>query len=183
MRVVVIAAVKVVVVLGGLWALGQALARRKTVGDETADEFAIASYVGGVQRTCRAESLRHGSVSVPCGGVDLDLREAVLDPAGAALELSRDLRRREPHRPDEWRVVVDDRATLGGVDARVTPPEELPADAPTLRRRGDGAVSAASRSGPPKRPTRRRDRAITSAAGRPPRQRATATTPKGARIA
>ena len=158
MRVVVIAAVKVVVVLGGLWALGQALARRKTVGDETADEFAIASYVGGVQRTCRAESLRHGSVSVLCGGVDLDLREAVLDPAGAALELSATCGGVNLTVPTEWRVVVDDRATLGGVDARVTPPEELPADAPTLHVeatarlggvaiRATEAADASSRSG------------------------------------
>jgi hypothetical protein len=131
-RVVVIVAVKVVVVLGGVWAVGQALAHRRTVGDETADEFAIASYVGGAQRTCRAASLRRGAVSVVCGGVDLDLRQAALDPAGAALELSATCGGVSLTVPTDWRVVVEDRATLGGVDARVTPPEELPDDAPTL---------------------------------------------------
>ena len=35
--------------------------------------------------------------------------------------------------PSEWRVVVEDRATLGGVEALVTDPEELPDDAPLLR--------------------------------------------------
>jgi len=61
MRVLVIAVVKVIVVLAGLWAVGQVLARRRTVGDDTSDEFAIAVYVGGVQRACKATSLRRGS--------------------------------------------------------------------------------------------------------------------------
>jgi len=133
MRVLVVAVVKVIVVLAGLWALGQALARRRTVGDETSDEFAIAVYVGGIQRACKATSLRRGSVSVVLGGVDLDLREATLDPSGADLHLSATLGGVNVTVPSEWRVVVEDRATLGGVEALVTDPEELPDDAPLLR--------------------------------------------------
>ncbi len=132
MRFLVRAGVRPVVVLVGLWAVGQGLARRKTVGDEAADEFAIAAYVGGVQRTCRAGSLRHGSVSVVLGGVDLDLREAMLDPAGATLELSATWGGVNLSVPASWKVLVDHRAVLGGVEARVTPPEELPDDAPVL---------------------------------------------------
>ena len=152
MRALVMVAVKLVVVVAGLWALGQALARRKTVGDETADEFAIAAYFGGVQRTCRAASLRHGSVSVVFGGVDLDLREAVLDPAGASLELSATWGGVDVKVPPAWRVLVEHRAVMGGVDARVTPPEELPDDAPTLRveataRLGGVAIRAADPAG------------------------------------
>jgi hypothetical protein len=133
MRFLVRAAVRPVVVLLGLWALGQALARRKTFGDETSDEFAIAVYVGGVQRTCRAASLRHGSVGVVLGGVDLDLREAALDPAGATLEVAATSGGVNLSVPAHWKVLVEHRAVLGGVDARVTPPEELPNDAPVLR--------------------------------------------------
>ena len=133
MRVVVIAVVKVIVVLAGLWAVGQVLARRRTVGDDTSDEFAIAVYVGGIQRACKATSLRRGSVSVVLGGVDLDLREATLDPRGADLHLSASLGGVNVTVPREWRVVVADRATLGGVETLVTDPEELPDDAPLLR--------------------------------------------------
>jgi hypothetical protein len=133
MRSFVIAIVKVVLLLAGLAALGQVLARRKTVGDETSDEFAIAAYVGGVERTCRAEALRRGSVSVVLGGVDLDLREATLDAAGADLVLSASWGGVSVTVPREWRVLVEDRATLGGVDARVTPLDELTEDAPVLR--------------------------------------------------
>ena len=133
MRVLVIPVVKVIAVLAGLWAVGQVLARRRTVGDETSDEFAIAVYVGGVERACKATSLRRGSVSVVLGGVDLDLREATLDPGGADLDLSATLGGVNVTVPSEWRVVVEDRATLGGVEALVTDPGELPDDAPLLR--------------------------------------------------
>ena len=133
MRSVVSAVVKVVVLLAGLAALGQVLARRRTFGDETSDEFGIAAYLGGAQRTCRAGSLRRGSVSVVLGGVDLDLREATLDPAGADLDLSASWGGVNVTVPRGWRVQVEDRATLGGVDAHVTPPEELPDEAPLLR--------------------------------------------------
>jgi hypothetical protein len=133
MRPVVSAVVKVVVLLAGLAALGQVLARRRTFGDETSDEFGVAAYLGGVQRTCRAGSLRRGTVSVVLGGVDLDLREATLDPAGADLDLSATWGGVNLTVPRDWRVQVEDRATLGGVEARVTPSEELPDDASTLR--------------------------------------------------
>lgn len=133
MRFLVRAGVGLVVAIVGLGALGQALARRRTVGDETADEFEIAAYVGGVQRTCKATSLRRGVVSVLCGGVDLDLREAELDPEGATLALSATWGGVNVSVPTSWRVLVEQRSVLGGVDTRVTPPEDLPADAPVLR--------------------------------------------------
>ena len=123
----------VLVVLGSLWALGQARARRRTVGDESSDEFAVASYLGGASWTSTADSLRRGVVRVVCGGVDLDLRPAVVDPAGATLELSPTFGGVNVTVPTDWRVLVDDRSRLGGVDAQVTPPDELPDAAPLLR--------------------------------------------------
>jgi hypothetical protein len=151
-RVLVIVAVKLLVVIAGLVALGQVLARRRTVGDETSDEFAIAVYVGGVQRICRASALRRGDVSVVCGGVDLDLREAELDPGGATLELAATWGGINVTVPTWWHVVVEQRAVLGGVDAKVTEPEELPEDAPELRvgvtaRLGGVAIRAAAPAG------------------------------------
>lgn len=138
----------VIVVLGGLWAACQVLARRRTVGDAASDEFELAVYFGGAERTSTAASLRRGVVRVCCGGVDLDLREAVLDPSGATLELSAMWGGVSVTVPRTWRVLVEDRSTLGGVDARVTPPEELPDDAPFLRvsvtaRLGGVAIRAA----------------------------------------
>lgn len=85
--------------LGSVWALGQALARRRTAGDAASDDFELAAYFGGAQRASTAASLRRGVVRA-------------------------------------WRVLVEHRSTLGGVDARVTPPEELPA------RLGGAAIGA-----------------------------------------
>jgi hypothetical protein len=133
MGVVVKRVVKIVLVLVALGAAGQLLARRKSFGDDTDDEFGIATYLGGVERSCKAASLRRGSVSVALGGVELDLREATLDPSGADLELTATLGGVNVTVPSDWRVVVDDRARLGGVEALVTDPEELPDDAPLLR--------------------------------------------------
>ena len=153
MKSLVKAGVGLVVVLAGLGAAGQALARRRTFGDETADEFAITTYVGGVERTCRAAALRHGSVSVVCGGVELDLREATLAPEGAQLDLSAAWGGVNVVVPRAWKVVVEDRTVLGGFDAHVTPLDELPDDAPRLdvsitARLGGVAIKAADPAGP-----------------------------------
>lgn len=148
MRFLVRIGVRLFVVLVGLWAVGQALARRRTVGDERSDEFEIAAYFGGAQRSCKATALRRGAVSVCCGGVDLDLREATLAPEGATLALSATWGGVNVAVPRAWKVVVEDRSVLGGFDAHVTPPEELPDDAPRLSvsvtaRLGGVAIKAA----------------------------------------
>ena len=122
----------VVLLLGALWAAGQVLARRRTAGDATSDEFELTTYFGGAERASTAGALRRGVVRVCCGGVDLDLRRAVLDPGGATLELSPLLGGVNVRVPRTWRVIVDDRSTLGGVDAHVTPHAELADDAPVL---------------------------------------------------
>ncbi len=141
-------AVKIAAVLAALLALSQLLARRKNVGDEGSDEFVIAVRVGGVERVCRATALRRGEVSVVLGGVELDLREAVLDPAGATLALSATWGGVNLTVPRGWRVLVEQKAILGGVDAHITPVEDLPDDAPVLRveataRFGGVAIKAA----------------------------------------
>lgn len=119
-------------VLSALWGVGKLLAGRLTEGDEGSDEFSIATVFGGLERTSRATSLRHGSVLVCCGGVQLDLREATLDPAGGKLVVRAYMGGVQVVVPAAWRVVVDAETHLGGVDASVTPVETLPDDAPTL---------------------------------------------------
>lgn len=67
------------------------------------------------------------------GGIDLDLREATLDPAGAMLVAEAMLGGVKVTVPAGWHVTVEQQARAGGVLARVTEPEDLPADAPRLR--------------------------------------------------
>ena len=132
MRTSVRIGVKALAVLFVAGIAGQALARRRTVGDEASDEFDLAVYFGGVDRGSTATALRRGVVSVFCGGVDLDLREATLAPGGATLDLSATWGGIDVVVPRNWKVLVDGRSLLGGFDARVTPPDDLPDDAPRL---------------------------------------------------
>ena len=124
--------VKVAVALAAVGVAAQSLARRRTVGDESSDEFELAAYFGGAERRSTAGRLRRGVVHVFCGGVELDLRNATLAPEGGMLAVSATWGGVDVVVPRAWRVVVDNRSVLGGVDARVTPPEELPDGAPRL---------------------------------------------------
>ena len=145
---------KVGAVLVGLWALGQVLARRRTVRRRGVGRVRAR---GLLRRASSGKAARRpfgrGGVRVCCGGVDLDLREAALDPAGATLELSATWGGVNVVVPPGWRVLVEDRSSLGGVDARVAPPDELPDDAPELRvdvtaRMGGVAIKAADPADP-----------------------------------
>ncbi len=124
---------KVLIYAGLLWGVGQLLARRSTEGDAASDEFSLAAIFGGAERVSTATALRRGRCLAVCGGVQLDLREAMLDPAGAELRIDATFGGVQVLVPATWRVTADVEAMAGGVDLRVTPPGELPEDAPALR--------------------------------------------------
>jgi hypothetical protein len=110
----------------------QVVTRRLTEGDSDSDEFSLAAVIGGAERTSTATALRHGRVVAACGGVDLDLRAAKLDPAGAELLVEAYLGGVQVRVPNEWRVAVATQVTGGGVETNVAEPDALPEDAPTL---------------------------------------------------
>jgi hypothetical protein len=122
-----------VVTGSALWVARAILTRRLTEGDAESDEFSLATVIGGVERASTATALRRGRVLAACGGVDLDLRGAKLDPAGAELLVEAYLGGVQVRVRHEWRVVVDAHATKGGVETKVAEPDDLPGDAPNLR--------------------------------------------------
>jgi Cell wall-active antibiotics response LiaF, C-terminal len=115
-----------------LWGLGQVLTRRLDKGDAAANELSFAAVFGGKERTSAATALRRVRCLAFCGGAQLDLRDATLDPAGADLDVKAVMGGVQVLVPEEWRVTVEEDTTAGGVDTQVTAPAELPADAPTL---------------------------------------------------
>jgi hypothetical protein len=115
-----------------LWGVGRLLSQRLSYGDSDADEFSIATICGGVDRTSTAQSLRQGDVLACMGGVDLDLTGVTLDPAGAELAVRAVMGGVQVTVPGTWRVTVEAEQRAGGVETRVTPLEDLPADAPSL---------------------------------------------------
>lgn len=102
-------------------------------GDETTGEFELVTIMEGKEFASRAEGLWSGRVTVVAGGIDLDLRDAVLDPGGADLAIFTVMGGVSLRVPETWVVKTDGSAVAGGHDVRVTDPETLPADAPVLR--------------------------------------------------
>jgi hypothetical protein len=114
--------------LVGAWAAS----RRKVAGgdDPEADEIHLIAAVEPLSFTSRAKAFRGGTVDAWYGGGLIDLREAVLDPAGARLTIQTVFGGFEIVVPETWRVVSEIRGIGGLGDGR--PQVERPEDAPTL---------------------------------------------------
>ena len=103
------------------------------LGDETTREFEIVTIMEGKQFSGRAEGLWSGKVTTVMGGVDLDLRDAVLAPEGADLMVFTVMGGVALRVPDTWIVETDGRAVVGGHTAHVPARHLLANDAPLLR--------------------------------------------------
>ncbi len=129
------------------WITGLLIARRLTKGDESSDEFRVAAIMGGKEFHSHASHLKSGTAITSLGGMELDLREATLDPTGASLELRTTMGGIEVRVPQHWVVEVDQETVGGALEVDVPLPEELPDDAPRLHihavtRMGGGLVTA-----------------------------------------
>jgi hypothetical protein len=80
-------------------------------------------------------------VHVIVGGIDLDLRGAVLDPNGAHLALNVTVGGMKLVVPPTWRVYVAEDVRGGAVEVNTESPETLGDDAPVL------TIEAVVRSG------------------------------------
>ena len=86
-------------------------------GDEDSEELALVAAGTGISLRSRARSFRGGSARAIMGGIDLDLRGATLDPAGARLELHALMGGIQATVPDTWRLKRESaQAMMGGVD-------------------------------------------------------------------
>ena len=110
------------------------VSRQFEEGSEVSDEFRRVRCMDGLDFTSRAAGLRRARVSVVLGGAKVDLRNAVIDPAGATISLENTLGGLVLNVRDDWAVTVDEVLVGGGEnEVRVTPLHELPDDAPRLR--------------------------------------------------
>lgn len=103
------------------------------LGDETTGEFEIVTIMEGKQFAGRAEGLWSGKVTTVMGGLDLDLRDVVLDPGGADLVVFTVMGGVAVQVPDAWRIEIEGSAVVGGQAAHVPDRDVLPDDAPVLR--------------------------------------------------
>ncbi len=137
---------KLALVLTALGAVSRLLSRLLTEGDDASDVFSIAAIVGGAERTSRATALRHGRVLACCGGVQLDLREAALDPAGARLSIRALMGGVQVTMPRGWRVLLDAETRAGAIERNTTPLDALPEDAPVLHVEVDAVMGGVALS-------------------------------------
>jgi hypothetical protein len=113
--------------------IGAIAVKRRTVvhDDPDADEVVLAAIFGPLEFASTSRRFRGGTVETWFGGGDIDLRDAVLDPAGADLRLRAVFGGGQIIVPASWRVTVAMRG-LGGIGDERSTDEEEP-DGPELR--------------------------------------------------
>jgi hypothetical protein len=86
--------------------------------DRPTDEHRLSRHYtcAGAQLRVESQAWRGGELGVTAGGVELDLRQARLDPEGAVLVLNVLMGGVEIRVPDTWQVHCDVVPLFGGVD-------------------------------------------------------------------
>jgi hypothetical protein len=84
-------------------------------GGESSDEVRIGAYFEGRQFTSHATSFRAGTFESWYSGLDVDLRDATLDPAGATIAVKAFFSGVRVVVPEGWRIELHPRAIAGGV--------------------------------------------------------------------
>lgn len=110
-------------------------------GTASDDDFKLMALLSGRLLMSESDALRTGTAVAALGGVDIDLREATLDPGGAHISLKAYMGGIRMNVPADWKVYIDEDVRAGGVESETTDPETLPDDAPRL------TVEAIARSG------------------------------------
>jgi predicted membrane protein len=100
------------------WVTSLVISTRLTRGDESSDDFRVATIMNGGEFRSRASNLRSGTAITIMGGVRIDLRDATLDPSGASLELNTMMGGLEVLVPEDW--AVESTRKYPGVTSRST---------------------------------------------------------------
>ena len=118
------------------------------LGDETTGEFELVTIMEGKRFVGRAEDLWSGKVTTVMGGVELDLRDAVLSPGGADLAVFTVMGGVAMRVPDTWIVELGGRAIAGGHDCSRGRPTRARQTMPRCCGFMPGPTSVASTSRP-----------------------------------
>ena len=103
--------------------------------DPDADEVHLVAVFEPLAFSSRATAFRGGTLDTWYGGGVVDLRDAVLDPAGAVLRVQTVFGGAQLVVPESWRVSIEMTSVFGGVgDIRSS--DVRPADAPRLTLEG-----------------------------------------------
>ena len=103
----------VVLVLAVLFNHSDSLAQNEDTQNE-ADSFLDVAIMSGVKRTYLSADFRGGEATAVMGGIELDLREAVMDRREAVLDVSTVMGGMKIRVPETWKVVSRVNTVLGG---------------------------------------------------------------------
>lgn len=99
-------------------------------GGPDSDEVDLVGIFEGLHLRSSSSAFMGGSALALFGGIMLDLRRATLGPTGAQLEVTTIFGGTSIITPPDWRVEVDARTWIGGLDlSHEQPPDH---DLPTL---------------------------------------------------
>ncbi|MBI3367188.1 MAG: hypothetical protein HY021_01670 [Burkholderiales bacterium] len=96
--------------------------RFETSAIEHSDEVDVDATFGAVKLQNDSRNFKGGRIAARFGGVELDLREAVMESAEATLSIHAAFSGVELRVPRDWQVSVQMSATLGGVEDKTVPP-------------------------------------------------------------
>ena len=89
---------------------------------EHADEVNVDATFSGIKLQNDSRSFKGGKIAVTFGGLELDLREAVMEGPEATINVSARFSGIELRVPRDWQVVLQLSATMGAVEDKSVPP-------------------------------------------------------------
>lgn len=100
-------------------------------GGPESDEIDMVGVFEGIHLRSSSSAFMGGSTLALFGGIVLDLRRAALSPTGADLKVSTIFGGTSIVTPPDWRVEVDARTWIGGLDLSHEQPDDP--ELPTIR--------------------------------------------------
>jgi predicted membrane protein len=110
----------VILILIGLSILTQHHGRSAPRSD--ADDISGSTIFGGINKKVNSKQFKGGNLSALFGGIEMDLRECILDEAGAVIDVSTIFGGTELRIPAEWPLDFHSTAIFGGVENKTDNP-------------------------------------------------------------
>src|SRR5262245_61064429 len=118
----VLAAGAALLVVGLLFSQPPTLAKNEEFRNGS-DSFNDLAIMGGVKRTNLSRDFRGGEAAAVMGGIEIDLRNAVMDRSEAVLDVSSVMGGVKIRVPEDWTVVSRVSSIMGGFDDNTRHPD------------------------------------------------------------
>ncbi|MFA5537201.1 MAG: DUF5668 domain-containing protein [Bacillota bacterium] len=118
------------IIIGILIIFGKS--KHDSVPTSTGDSVNHFVIFSGLDSRCTAQNFKGGSATALFGGIELDLRDANMDPEGAVLDLTAAFGGVGVKVPASWRVAVAGTPIFGAWEDKTRVPSEITENQPVL---------------------------------------------------